>query len=317
MEGPGVGDDLAQVGLGRVPAKLAARLVGGGDRGGGVTGAPGRQLDRDRVAGHLAGRVDDLLVAVTVAVSEVVDLVLARPDRRQGEQVGGGQVRDVDVVADAGAVRGRVVVAVQQQLVALPAGHLEDDGDQVAFRAVPLAKPAHRARGVEVPQAGGGKAERLALPRQHQVHRQLGGGVGVARADRRVFGQLPGTRGVVHRAGGGEDQPRRPGGPHGVEDGHRPRHVDVPVQVRARHRLRDLDPPCEVQHRLEARPWCQHPRRLVQRQPAELHAVRDVIGEARRQVVEHHHLMPRRHQGERHHAPDVSRATRYQHLHRH
>jgi len=317
VEGPGVGDDLAQVGLGRVPAQLAARLVGGGERGGGVASAPGRQLDRDRMAGHLAGRVDDLLVAVTVAVSEVVDLVLARPDRRQGEQVGGGQVRDVDVVADAGAIRGRVVVAIQQQLVALPVGHLEDDGDQVAFRAVPLAEPAHRARGVEVPQAGGGKAERLALPRQHQVHRQFGGGVGVARADRRVLGQLPGPGGVVHRAGGGEDQPRRPRGPHGVEDGHRSRHVDVPVQVRARHRLRDLDPPGEVQHRLEARPLCQHPRRLAHRQPVELHAVGDVIGEARRQVVEHDHPMPRRHQGVRHHAPDVSRAACHQHLHGH
>jgi hypothetical protein len=300
-----------------VPAKLAARLVGGGDRGRGVAGPPGRQLDRDRMAGYLPGRVDDLLVAVAVAVAEVVDLVLAGPDRRQGEQVGGGQVGDVNVVADAGAVRGRVVVAVQQQLVAPSAGHLEDDGDQVAFRAVPLAQPAHRARGVEVPQARGGQAERLALPRQHQVHRQLGGGVGAARADRRVLGQLPGASGVVHRAGGGEDQPRRPGGPHGVEDGHRSRHVDVPVQVRARHRLSDLDLPGEVQHRLEARPGRQYPRRLGHRQPAELHAVGDVIGVASRQVVEHDHLMPRRHQVVRHHAPDVSRATSYQHLHSH
>jgi hypothetical protein len=316
VEGPGVGDDLAQVGLGRVPAKLAARLVGGGDRGRGVAGPPGRHLDRDREAGYLAGRVDDLLVAVAVAVAEVVDLVPAWPDRRQGEQVGGGQVGDVNVVADAGAVRGRVVVAVQQQLVALPVSDLEDEGDQVAFRAVPLAQPAHRARGVEVAQARGGKAERLALSCQHQVHRQLGGGVCVARADRRVFGQLPGT-GVVHRAGGGEDQPRYLGGPHGVEEGHRSRHVDVPVQVRARHRLRDLDLPGEVQHRLEARPGRQHPRRLVHRQPAELHAVRDVIGVARRQVVEHDHLMPRRCQGVRHHAPDVSRAASHQHLHSH
>ena len=46
-----------------------------------------------------------------VAVAEVVNPVLARFAGVQRQQVGDGEVGDVDVVADAGAVRGWVVVA--------------------------------------------------------------------------------------------------------------------------------------------------------------------------------------------------------------
>src|SRR5580692_11436 len=140
MEGPGVRDDVVQGRAGRVPAQLTPGLVARGDRGGRVAGAARRQLDRDGVAGNLAGRLDDLPDAVAVAVAQVVDLVPARLDRLEGEEVRGGQVGDVNVVADAGAVRGRVVVAVHHELVALAAGDLEHDRDQVRLRSMPLAQ---------------------------------------------------------------------------------------------------------------------------------------------------------------------------------
>src|ERR1700735_539799 len=68
VERPGVGDDVAQAGLDRAPAELPAGLVAGCDGGGGVARAAGGELDRDRAAGDLADRLDDLLVAVAVAV---------------------------------------------------------------------------------------------------------------------------------------------------------------------------------------------------------------------------------------------------------
>jgi hypothetical protein len=68
----------------------------------------------------------------------------------------------MDVVADAGAIGGGVVIAVQHQLTALPASDLKHDRYQVAFRMMPLAQPPDSTGGVEVPQACRGQAEWIA-----------------------------------------------------------------------------------------------------------------------------------------------------------
>ena len=49
------------------------------------------------------------------------------------------EVDDVDVVPDAAAVGGRIVVAVKQELFPLAADRLQDQRDQMAFRTVVLA----------------------------------------------------------------------------------------------------------------------------------------------------------------------------------
>ena len=70
----------------------------------------------------------------------------------------------MDVVADAGAVGGRVVVAVQHQLVPAAGRDVEHDRDQVRLRGVALAERADRARGVEVAQRRGAEPERGRTP---------------------------------------------------------------------------------------------------------------------------------------------------------
>ena len=72
--------------------------------------------------------------------------MLAGGGRVQRQQVGAGQVLDVDVVAHAGAVDGGVVVAEQLQLVPLAGGDLQGDRDEVGLRVVPLADRVAVAR---------------------------------------------------------------------------------------------------------------------------------------------------------------------------
>lgn len=55
------------------------------------------------------------------------------------QQVGAGQVLDVDVVADAGAVDGGVVVAEELEFLPAAGGDVEGDGDEVGLRVVPFA----------------------------------------------------------------------------------------------------------------------------------------------------------------------------------
>ena len=64
----------------------------------------------------------------------------------QRQQVRLGQVVDVDVVADAGAVRRRVVGAEDLDVRPLPERHLEDERDQVRLRVVVLADACRRRR---------------------------------------------------------------------------------------------------------------------------------------------------------------------------
>ena len=125
-----------------------------------TAGSPARRgpdLDGDVDAGDLAAHLDHLADREAGPVAQVVDAVLAGTGGPQRAQVRVGQVGDVDVVPDAGPVRGRVVVAEDLHRPALGrAGqHVRDE---MGLRVVPLAQPPavralESARHVEVAQA--------------------------------------------------------------------------------------------------------------------------------------------------------------------
>jgi len=107
-----------QVRFGRYPTQLGARSCRGGDQLRRVARATRRGLHRYHGAGDRSDHVHDRLVGEAVAITEVVDLVPAGVDGVEGEQVGGFKVCDVDVIADARAVRRGIVVAEDLQLLA-------------------------------------------------------------------------------------------------------------------------------------------------------------------------------------------------------
>jgi hypothetical protein len=66
-------------------------------------------------------------------------IILSRFERVESEDVGVGEVGYVDVVADAGAVGGGVVVAEDEDLFAASEGDIEDEGDDVGLGLVGFA----------------------------------------------------------------------------------------------------------------------------------------------------------------------------------
>src|SRR5690349_1965906 len=109
---PGRGDHVPHVVLG-LPAEFRGRQVGGGHDPGRVPGAAWGDGRGTVVAGDGVDVVDHLAHGDALAAADV-DGELASGARLQGAgggHVGLGQVGDVDVVADAGAVGGVVVVA--------------------------------------------------------------------------------------------------------------------------------------------------------------------------------------------------------------
>ena len=147
-----------QAGLDRRPAELATGTGRRRDQLGWVTGAARRCFRWHWRAGDLPYHVRDLPVGKAIAVAQVVDPVTARFGRVQGQQVGRGQVLDVDVVPNARTVCGGIVGTEDLQPVSSAGGYLQRDRDEVCLWLVPLAQDAAvsgicRASHVEVPQA--------------------------------------------------------------------------------------------------------------------------------------------------------------------
>ena len=118
MPRPGAGDDGIEGGVAGFPAEFPLNFLGAGNEDGGVSRAAGTDLDGDGVTGDAARRFDDFEHGEARAIAEVVDELLSLRKRLKSKEMGVGQIFDMDVVADAGTVRGGVIVAVDFDLVA-------------------------------------------------------------------------------------------------------------------------------------------------------------------------------------------------------
>ncbi len=125
-------------------------LFGACDEAGGVAGATRFDFGGDGVAGDAAGGFDDFFDGEAGAVAEIEDELVVLVEGVEGEQVGVGEIGYVDVVADAGAVGGGVVFAVDEDLFAAAEGYIEDERDDVGFGLVGFAAIGDGAGYVEV-----------------------------------------------------------------------------------------------------------------------------------------------------------------------
>src|SRR5262249_23987922 len=109
VPGPGGADDGLDVGVAGRPAEVAPEAIGGGHEDGRVAGSPGLHRGGDGMPRDAAGGIDDLEDAEAGPGADVVGEGTAGLDVLQGQDVGVGEVVDVDKIADAGAVGRRVV----------------------------------------------------------------------------------------------------------------------------------------------------------------------------------------------------------------
>ncbi|MEJ2449009.1 MAG: hypothetical protein P8Y37_13865, partial [Anaerolineales bacterium] len=110
---------------------------------------------------------------------------------------------DVDVIADAGAVRGGVVGPVDLDPLALSERDLEHKRNEMGFGLMGFALAGESPGGVEIAQGGVAQAEDLAVEGQHLLDHQLGVAVDVGRPQRAVLAEGI-VRGLVDGGGGAE-----------------------------------------------------------------------------------------------------------------
>ena len=247
------------------------------------------------MAGDLPGHVDDLLDGEAHSVAQVEHVVVpALQQIIQSQDMGLGQIGDVDIVPDAGAVLGGVVVAENGDLLPLAVGHLEDQGDQMGLRGVRLANGSGgmSAAGVEVPQGHIPQAMGPAGPGHHLLHGQLGlavavGGDGLVRLQ-----DGDPLRLAVGGGGGGEHDLVHPVGHHGLQQTDGAAQVVVIVLQRIAHGLAHLGGGGKMDDALDLLLL----KQLVQCLPVpDVQLIEARLGvhggpEAGEQVVRHHHV---------------------------
>lgn len=189
------------------PAKYFFTFLGGSNEHCWISGAAAFFYHFEVLARHFLCSFNHFADAEALFAAQVeVVAFSALKQVFHGQYMGLGQVDDVDVVPDAGAVRGGVVGAVDGDVVPDTLGGFQDEGDQVGFGIVVLADVSalRSAGGVEVAERSVLEALGIGAVPHHVFNDQLcpavyvGGVMGEIFHDGRLF------RFPVDRGGGGE-----------------------------------------------------------------------------------------------------------------
>ncbi len=128
----GLGDNLIQIVVLRAPSKGCVDLVCCGDKCSRVTITARHVADIEIDGGCVLYCFDDLFDRIALPVTAIEDI---RPTTisqiAQRRQVSGGEIADMDVVADAGAIRGVIVNSENIQMAAFAERCLAGNFDQV------------------------------------------------------------------------------------------------------------------------------------------------------------------------------------------
>jgi len=177
-----------------------------GDEDGGIAGAAGREFASDFVAGDFFGSVEDFEDGKAAAVADVEGFAGDFFDRFEGAEVGIGDVQDVDVIADAGAVGGGIVRAEDFDLRNNAEGGVENFGDEVGFDAMGLAAFGRGASGVEIAESGVVEAGVGAVVGEDFFEAEFGFAIGVDGIFGMIFGDRDGVGLAVGGGSGGKDK---------------------------------------------------------------------------------------------------------------
>ena len=184
---PCAADNLLQPGELGPPIQFTLNFLRAGHQHVRIARPPRRFVGRNSMSGNPPGYFNHFAHAETPTIAEVVDQLLrpAKPlaaapapagARWQGPKRGCSRARrchprgvisaeDVDMAADAKR-------------------HLQDQGDQVGLRAMPLAKFRGCSRRIKVAQTGIGQPVNAMKPIQHALDQKLRFPVGVGRLQR-------------------------------------------------------------------------------------------------------------------------------------
>ena len=202
--------------------KFALDFFGAGDQDGRVTEAARGFNNLNREAGDMPRGVNHLAYAEAAPVAEIVDKALGRRVATQpvkSQEMCGGQVADVNVVANACAIGSGVIRSEDGDAFAHALGGLKDDGNQVGFGVVVFPEIAGGPGGIEIAQAGVTETVDAMKPVEHALDEQLRFAVSVGGLERIALLDGDVLRVAIQRRGGGKNEARNAEFENGFEQG--------------------------------------------------------------------------------------------------
>ncbi len=189
-----------------LPAEHAVKFVFAGDEDGRITGAARGEFARDFAAGDFFGGVKDFENGKATAVADVEGFAGNGFDGFESSEMGIGDVEDVDVIADAGAVGRGVIGAEDFELRNDAESGVENFRDEMGLDAMGFAALGGSAGGVEITESGVVEAGVGAIVGEDFFEAEFGFAVGIDGIFGVVFGDGDGVRFAVGGRGGREDE---------------------------------------------------------------------------------------------------------------
>src|SRR5467141_3565888 len=135
------------------PTEHALELFLAGDQNGRVAGTAWAQFAGNLAAGDAFRRSDNFQDREATAVADVEGFAGNAVDLLKSADVGIGDIKHVDVIADAGSVWCRVVRAEDVDMGQSTAGGIENPGNEMSFHAMMLAAFLGGSGSVEIAEA--------------------------------------------------------------------------------------------------------------------------------------------------------------------
>jgi len=304
----------------RRPAELTADLGGVGIQRGRIAFAARGDLMRDGTTEHAPDAGDDLPDGIRRARAEVIEQGLSRPFQlREHVEMGPGEVVDMDVIAQTGAV-GRGIISPEDLQRRPPAqGGRDGERDQMRLGRMVFADGAvgGRSGGIEITEGREAQPMTGGELGQTPFDRQLRRAIGVDGLLRKVFRHGHPFRDAVGRARAREDQLPDPFGEHGLQQALGADDVVLVVALRLLDRFAHVRVGGEVDDHLRgALAQGRADGGLVAHIGAEKpHPGRDRPGMPVGEVVQHGDLMPGGQRLPDAMTADVAGAPHHEHVH--
>lgn len=205
---PGGGENFFRGRMRGMPAEDGFAFGRRGDEDGGVSGAARffRHFEID--ARDRFGRFYHFADAASGLAAQIENIALAAVQEiAHGQDVSVGEIGDVDVIADAGAVFRRVIRAEDGDMVAYALRRFQNERDEMRLRIVIFADGAALCRPgrIEIAERDVAKAVSGGEIGEHMLNDEFRAAVDIGRTVREIFFNRRFLRLPVHGGGGGED----------------------------------------------------------------------------------------------------------------
>ena len=254
MPFPGGSDDVLDFSVLNVPTEFFLCLGGIGVKRGGVAGAAFGFHYGNFQAGDFFNRGDDFADRVGGAGAEVVEIGGAGfVEFFKDLNVGTGKVVHVNVVAQAGAIGGRIIRAEDLDVFATSGGGVDHEGDEMSLGVVVFADRAvlRRSGGIEIAESRKAQSVGVRECLQAVLDVELGLPVGIDRCLREGLHHGQGLGFAVGRAGRGKDEFGNAVIEHGLEEAEGRDEVVLVVFAGFGDRFAHVGEGCEMHDQLD------------------------------------------------------------------